>query len=289
MPLFVDAFDSDTGHLSLEEDGAYNRLLRLCWKTADCSVPNDPAWIARKMRLTDEAFARIVGPIINEFFEIEKGRIFQKRQRKEFAFVRDRRARLAEAGKKGGDAKSLKEKDTTTGEAMAKPANPPTPTPTPTEVAPNGALSEPSSDRKRTRKPYPDDFEAAWAAYPTHRNMSKAEALVAWNKLSKDDKASVLPSIPGYVAYLRTKPDLETIHFCRYLSKRRFEGYAATEGATDPGLVSLDPDHPDFKAVERLRGGSVAVGNSGKGTFTQAEIDRARRHAAEPDLLEARR
>lgn len=132
MPLFVDAFDSDTGHLSLEEDGAYNRLLRLCWKTADCSVPDDPSWIARKLRLTPVDFERVVVPIIAEFFTRESGRIFQKRQRKEFAYVREKRTRLQEAGQKGGKAKSLKLNETASSDALAMDAKAPTPTPTPT-------------------------------------------------------------------------------------------------------------------------------------------------------------
>lgn len=98
---------------------------------------------------------------------------------------------------------------------------------------PNGPLSEPAvsdpAKGKRARKEYPADFEAAWLAYPRSPNMSKAEALSAWQRLSQEDRAKVLPSIPSYAAYLKTKPDLEVIHFCRYLSKRRFEGYAPAE------------------------------------------------------------
>ena len=95
--------------------------------------------------------------------------------------------------------------------------------------APNGALSVPSapttSAKPKSRNEYPSDFEEAWKAYPTHSGMSKAEALPHWRKLSVEDRAKVLPSIAGYAAFLKTKPDLEVVHFCRYLSKRRFEGF----------------------------------------------------------------
>lgn len=94
-----------------------------------------------------------------------------------------------------------------------------------------GILSEPAvhdtSKPTRTRKVYPEDFEAAWLAYPNRTGMSKAEALPPWTKLSIEDRAKVLPSIAGYIGHLKTKPDLETIHFCRYLSKRRFEAFPA--------------------------------------------------------------
>lgn len=96
---------------------------------------------------------------------------------------------------------------------------------------PNGStLSEPTvSDEPkpaRSKRDYPGDFEAAWLAYPNRNGMSKAEALPQWKKLSVEDRAKVLPSIPGYLALLKAKPDLETIHFCRYLKYRRFEGFA---------------------------------------------------------------
>ena len=98
--------------------------------------------------------------------------------------------------------------------------------------APKGALSEPSAPTLRKapkqKNEYPTDFEEAWKAYPTHQGMSKAEALPQWRKLSLEDRGKVLPSISGYRAFLKTKPDLEVVHFCRYLSKRRFEGFTAT-------------------------------------------------------------
>lgn len=106
-------------------------------------------------------------------------------------------------------------------------------------VEPYGStLSEPSvadparSGAKKDKRTYPPEFEAAWLAYPRTPNMSKAEALPAWNKLTAAERAQVLPSVAGYRAYLATKPDLEVIHFCRYLSKRRFESFASA-GVTE--------------------------------------------------------
>jgi hypothetical protein len=89
--------------------------------------------------------------------------------------------------------------------------------------------------QKKGRHSYPVDYDAAWKAYPTSPNMSKAEGLKDWMKLSVEDRALVLPSIAGYRAYLATKRDLEVIHFCRYLSKRRFEGFTEA-GAADVGV-----------------------------------------------------
>lgn len=94
----------------------------------------------------------------------------------------------------------------------------------------------PDPDQKKgSRTRYPADFDAAWLAYPRTQNMSKAEALPEWRKLSAEDRTAVLQSIPAYRQFLKTKPDLETIHFVRYLKKRRFDGFveAGSSTATD--------------------------------------------------------
>lgn len=50
--------------------------------------------------------------------------------------------------------------------------------------------------------------------------------------------------------------------------------------ATSDGLVSLPPDHPDFKAVEVMLGKKLFVGDSGRRTFRIEEIEQARKDAA---------
>ncbi|MEM7446403.1 MAG: DUF1376 domain-containing protein [Pseudomonadota bacterium] len=108
MPLFVDDYEAAAAHLTLEEDGAYNRLLRLCWRMPDCSVPDDPVWIARYLRVDTATYERLVAPLIAEFFTRAEGRVFQKRQVKEFRYVTDLVAKRRRAGKRGGEAKARK-------------------------------------------------------------------------------------------------------------------------------------------------------------------------------------
>lgn len=118
LPLFVDDYEAATAHLTLEEDGAYNRLMRLCWRTPGCSVPDDRSWIMRRMRVDEATYDRVVEPIIDEFFTRRRGRILQKRLREEFEYVRDLSERRKQAGKKGGSSKSLK--NNKTGSSKAK-------------------------------------------------------------------------------------------------------------------------------------------------------------------------
>ena len=110
LPLFVDDYEAATAHLSLEEDGAYMRLLRICWRTPGCSVPDDRAWIMRRMRTDEATYERLIEPLIEEFFQRAKGRIFQNRLREEFEYVSALSERRKSAGKKGGSAKSQKNK-----------------------------------------------------------------------------------------------------------------------------------------------------------------------------------
>lgn len=102
MPLFVADFEADTAHLSFEEDGIYNRLLRLCWRTSGCSVPDDPAWIARRLRCGMDQYHEAVDPILKEFFRRENGRVFQKRLRVEWRHADDLSKRRAKSGRLGG-------------------------------------------------------------------------------------------------------------------------------------------------------------------------------------------
>lgn len=121
MPMFVADYEAATSHLTLAEDGAYSRLLRLCWMTPGCSVPNDPAWIARRMRIDAATYDAVVAPIIAEFFDVRSNRISQKRLTKEFEHSQKVSKARKEAGKKGGAAKARKSEEKDAGKAKDLP------------------------------------------------------------------------------------------------------------------------------------------------------------------------
>lgn len=123
IPLYVDDYDAATAHLTIEEDGAYSRLIRLCWRTPGCSLPNDNTWIARKIRLSESDFERVARPVIEEFFTLSRGRLTQKRLKAEYDDISRKKAARKQAGKKGGDAKAQKTKDNSPGIATALPAD----------------------------------------------------------------------------------------------------------------------------------------------------------------------
>ncbi len=106
--MYPTDFEAKTSHLTLEEDGAYNRLLRLCWMTPGCSIPDDAAWIMRRMRCDKETFERVVLVVLDEFFERKNGRVSNARLTKEFERSNDAHKKRVSAGSRGGKAKALK-------------------------------------------------------------------------------------------------------------------------------------------------------------------------------------
>lgn len=252
LPLWTDAYLADTGHLTTLEHGAYLMLLMSMWR-AGGQLPNDDRKLARFAKLTTPQWQRIKDTIM-EFMTVSSDEltVSQGRLADELQYVRDHSKkqaqnsrqrwgnRTATPGPVGQHPDHLSDESEANpmetlndGDAMGMPNASQTdaPTPTPNIVDTNvSTLSVP--ERSETEKParkrivYPDDFEAAWQAFPTTPNMSKAEALPEWKRLATEDRAMVLPSIASYRAFLKANPTHPPIHFCRYLSKRRFEGFA---------------------------------------------------------------
>ncbi|MCR6671462.1 DUF1376 domain-containing protein [Devosia ginsengisoli] len=267
LPLWTDAYLADTGHLTTLEHGAYLMLLMSMWR-AGGDLPNDDRKLARFAKLTTPQWQRIKDTIM-EFMTVSPDglTVSQGRLGDELQYVRDHSKkqaknsrqrwgnRTATPGPVGQHSDHLSDESEANpmetlndGDAMGMPNASQTdaPTPTPNIVDTNvSTLSVPegSETEKPARKRivYPDDFETAWQAFPTTPNMSKAEALPEWKRLSPDDRAMVLPSIAGYRAFLKANPAHPAIHFCRYLSKRRFEGFAAADMPVETEKDLADP------------------------------------------------
>lgn len=94
----------------------------------------------------------------------------------------------------------------------------------------------------RTRKTtYSKDFEETfWKLYPTDKNMSKADAWKQWQRLSPEDRADAVKAISPFIAWIKTQKDYRTLHACRFLSQRRFEGFVAGEDTISTFFVSDD-------------------------------------------------
>jgi uncharacterized protein YdaU (DUF1376 family) len=90
LPLWTDAYLSDTDHLTFTEHGVYMRLLMLIWRTPGCRIPNDVTWICRRLRCSDEEYQSLVRPVIEEFCLSTGNYVSQKRLTKQRKWLEDK-------------------------------------------------------------------------------------------------------------------------------------------------------------------------------------------------------
>lgn len=120
LPLYVTDYEADTAHLSVAEDGAYTRLLRLCWRTPGCTIPADHAWVQRRVRASDDEWQAVYLPVLAEFFKVRNARIYSPRLLVEYQRICATSNARSAAGKKGGrPRKALKTNETTESPAKA--------------------------------------------------------------------------------------------------------------------------------------------------------------------------
>lgn len=133
---------------------------------------------------------------------------------------------------------------------------------------------------------------ALWGAYP-HRPMdNRLAADKAIDALSDDETHRCMTAVLRYARWHIEDSEARGVDPASQLEFRTGMGRWIATGLwvealtiplkSDPvppgpnGLVVLPPDHPDVKAVERLRGRPVIIGNSGTATLRIEEIEQAR-------------
>lgn len=206
FPMYPRDFEADTSHLTLEEDGAYNRLLRLCWMTPEASLPDDDAWIMRRMRVDEATFIRVVKVVLAEFFVRQSGRVSNARMTREFIASSDAHAKRVSAGKSGGNAKAMKtnKSEPSNAKAMLKQPEP-----------------EPEPYKEDLGKPKSLAFSEFWACWPN--KTAKAAAEKAWRSLSQPDRICALENAaPWFNDWRKRHPDASPIHPATYLNKKRW-------------------------------------------------------------------
>lgn len=138
-------------------------------------------------------------------------------------------------------------------------------------------------------------FDDVFDVFPKRSMTNRKEAQRAFEKLTDDETRRLLIAAKRFAQWhiedseARGVPSSEQVEFRPGLGKwiRTGAWVNALHIAlkTDPvppaanGLVVLSSDHPDFIAVQNLRGKAIMVGNSGKATFRIEEIEQARASA----------
>ena len=134
LPLFTDAFISDTIHLNATQTGAYLMLLMCAWRTKDCSLPDDDTLLARFARMDKRTWKANKEAIMSFWFRNDAGQWQQGRLLDERKYVEDKSSKNAANSK----SRWLKIKETHDANALPNgcenDAPTPTPTPTPTPL-----------------------------------------------------------------------------------------------------------------------------------------------------------
>jgi len=111
LPLWTDAFLSDTTHLSRDEVGAYLLLLMTAWRRPAGSLPDDDAFLARVARCDMRTWRSRMRPLMMQFWKIQDGEWTQKRLTAEREYVNKRAAVSRTNGKRGGRPNSNNNND----------------------------------------------------------------------------------------------------------------------------------------------------------------------------------
>lgn len=146
--MYPSDFEAKTSHLTIAEDGAYNRLLRICWMTPGCTMPADEAWIMRRARAHNDAEKETVRAVLAEFFKVVGGRYSNARLTREWLAANEAHEKRKKAGAKGGKSKALKTNKTGPSNAVAKPKQP-EPEPEPDSSVPKGTAADAPRDLKK--------------------------------------------------------------------------------------------------------------------------------------------
>lgn len=137
-------------------------------------------------------------------------------------------------------------------------------------------------------------FDEVWDEFPQRPGANRTEAKHEFSKLSDDETRRCLIAAKRFAQWHVEDAEARKIDPEVQLQFRPGMGKWIRTGAwvdalhisvkSDPvppaanGLIVLKSDHPDFHAVEKMRGRPVIVGKSGTSTFRIEEIEQARAH-----------
>lgn len=165
MPTYWGDYFAETAHLSCEQHGAYLQLLGRMWQ-AGGSLPMDDRALARMTGCTTSRWAKISSEILPYFLTVD-GRLTHKRVVAELKIAQEIAFKRAEAGSRGGRAKSLKDKKADVANAIAGlVAEPQHPLPVPVHTEDKSSVCDAHAMKEA--------FEKWWSNYPSAVAKPKA-------------------------------------------------------------------------------------------------------------------
>lgn len=195
MPLYVGDYLAATSRLTTEEHGAYLLLIMDYWRNGP--PPDDDRILAQVVRMAPDAWS-IIQASIKQFFRAENGVLRHARIDKEKDEAIKKQATNTEKAKKAADARWNNTPSNAPSIPQAMPERCPSQSPSPShlkDLKPLGA--------KAPTDEYSEDFEKAWAIYPSRLGGNpKKAAYSAWKvRLKEGVKAADM--IAGVERYRR--------------------------------------------------------------------------------------
>lgn len=234
MQFYWNDYFGKTAGLTCEQHGAYLQIIGKMW-TMGGSLPADPDKLARIVGLTRSRWIKIA-PAIMAYFEVGESHITHARITEDLEKAREKSSKRADAGKRGGDAKALKNKRATLAKAVALPCH----------------SSEPESEREDISEAKASSstnaFEPAWKSYPHVRGRSsKPKSIGYWKKLTAAEREGLAEACEAYRRDGREPNDTcGAPAMERWLRDRKFADWL-------PGVAAIDhqptgpprPPHPN--------------------------------------------
>jgi uncharacterized protein YdaU (DUF1376 family) len=273
MQLYVADYIGDTLHLTTEQHGAYLLLLMAMWR-AGGSLPNDEQKLARIVGLSPARWRRVNDDVL-AFFDVSEGEISQKRLTAEIEKAKEKSAKRAEAGAKGGAAKSLKNNKPAVAIANVLPKHSSEPEPEPEREDKKKDAAKAALVRTEA------EFAAWYEGYPL--KAARPAALKAFAKART--KADLPTLIEGVRRYRQNKPpDQAWAHPASWLNAERWTDEPSTDHhhrRNSPGHHHREPR--GFDAVM-----SAVAGIAHRRGLTEPGGDAGMDEAAgDPDVVDA--
>jgi uncharacterized protein YdaU (DUF1376 family) len=229
--MYPTDYEAKTAHLSLLEDGAYNRLLRLCWSMPNCELPDDDAWIMRRLRVRTDEERDAVLTVLTEYFTRANRTVSNKRMKEEFEHATSRHDAARLNGMKGGrKPKSLetKENDQSNGLADGK-----------RKAKLNKANQNQNQNHINTAQ-CADRFDEFWQSYP--RKVAKPTAAKAWAKAVKEtEPQTIIDGLQRQAPSMAGKDPQYIPHPATWLNGKRWADAPPQSGAL------AEPKHGDTR------------------------------------------
>lgn len=252
FPLYVADYLADTSHLTTEQHGAYMLLLLAAWPRGG-RLPADMRKLARIARVSPRRW-HLVSEDVLEFFEIDGEEIVNRRLEREHKKATSKSAKRSAAGKRGGIAKALKDKERGLANATANACHFPEPEPEDTKVS--NLLSDlpEENDPKPTPKPRVEKrfgvkvdhpVWEAWNAWPKQgrARSSIKDTLAAYDRMDIDH-AELMAAIAAYLRTPDGKENPKGLH--RWINDQRFmpflEAASVTAMPVEPVELGSSPE-----------------------------------------------